>query len=188
MHTFRLFLCLTMLTGGIYPLVITAVAQLFFSYQANGSFIEFQDKKIGSVLIAQKFENVKYFWPRPSAIDFNPLPSGGSHLGPINVVLKKAVEKRRLMFISQGHPDKVPSDLLYASGSGVDPHITPEAAYFQAARVAQARQLNEAELRKLIADHTEGATLGFIGEPRVNVLELNLALDRKAPARANAAQ
>lgn len=173
--TLRMFLGLTLLTGILYPLLITVFAQLGFNSKANGSFVKVQEKTLGSELIGQKFTDPKYFWGRPSAVDYNPLPSGGSNLGPTSKVLKAAIEQRKAAF---GNSKNVPLDLLFASGSGLDPHITPNAAAFQIPRIAKNRNISEAELAQLIEKHTTGRSLGFLGEPHVNVLNLNLALDQ----------
>lgn len=180
----RLFIWLTLLTGLIYPLVITGIAHLVMNDAASGSFLKVDGKVIGSRLIAQQFTGDQYFWPRPSAVAFNPLPSGGSNLGPISPVLKKIVDERREAIV-QAHKlsreDNIPSELLYASGSGVDPHISPSTAYFQMQRIARARgwEMNSAQvkLKKLIDAKTQESHLRFIGPPCVCVLELNIALD-----------
>lgn len=181
-NNLKMFLWLTLVTGIAYPLLITGIAHLTMKKQAVGDFIVSKGKTVGATLIAQKFESDKYFWGRPSAIDYNPLSSGGSNLGPTSVVLKKAVEDRKAV-IEKWHSGvkmPIPSELLFASGSGLDPHITPEAAYFQIDRIIKARGLDEKHkvvIVKLIHQMTEQGTLGFLGEPCVNVLKLNLALD-----------
>lgn len=174
----RLFLWLMLLTGILYPLLITAIAKSAFKNKSEGDFLAIQGKPIGARLIAQKFESDKYFWPRPSSIDFNPLPSGGSNLGPTSAALKKIVEERKAI-LAKSSTDPIPSELLFASGSGLDPHISPRAAYFQVERIAKARGLDKQALEKLIAHHIEGRRLGFLGAPCVNVLQLNLALDER---------
>jgi K+-transporting ATPase ATPase C chain len=176
-----MFLWLTLLTGVIYPLFITLVAQLTMSKQANGSFLVDEGKIVGTPLIAQKFTSERYFWPRPSAIDYRPLPSGGSNLGPTSSILKQVVEERR-QILSKAHPeqaDSIPSELLFASASGLDPHISPAAAYFQVDRVLKARNLEQQRDRviKLIDEMTEHRFLYIIGRPCVNVFLLNRALD-----------
>ena len=173
---------LTILTGVIYPLAITAIAQMFFRSQAKGSLIEKDGKVVGSSLIGQPFDSPRYFWARPSATGpapYNAASSTGSNLGPTNPALLDAI-KGRVQAVRQAHPDQagpVPADLVTASASGLDPHISPAAAEYQVSRVAQGRGLLPDAVRRLVADHTEGRTLGLLGEPRVNVLELNLALD-----------
>lgn len=173
----RMFLWMTLLTGVIYPLLITAIAQLTMHDKANGSFIESSKGPIGSALIAQKFEEEKYFWSRPSSIDYNPLPSGGSNLGPTSSALKKAVEERKDKILKLHHPDdknSIPAELLFASGSGLDPDITIATAHFQMARVAKARNIDIAIIKNLIA---KLSTKSLLGEEYVNVLLLNKALD-----------
>ncbi len=178
-----MLLVMTVFTGLIYPLVMTALGQIVFPEQANGSMIRINGKLVGSKLIGQNFTSDKYFWPRPSAIGYNPLPSGGSNYGPTSDTLKELVEMRRSEFIrSNGlSPNaKVPPDMLYASGSGLDPDISPESAELQIDRVARARgfdSLQTAALSKLVKSYTEKPQLGFLGDPVVNVLELNIALD-----------
>jgi potassium-transporting ATPase KdpC subunit len=177
-----LFVLLTLLTGAVYPALVTVVAQVVFPYQANGSVLKKADKSVGSALIGQTFDDARYFWGRPSATDpvtYNAGSSAGSNRGPTNPDLLKDVADR-VKALRDAHPDQaglVPVDLVTASASGLDPHISPAAAEYQAARVAKARGKTVDEIRKLIAAHTEGRTLGVLGEPRVNVLKLNLALD-----------
>jgi potassium-transporting ATPase KdpC subunit len=174
---------LTALTGLIYPAVVTGIAQLLFPSQANGSLITKDGKPVGSALIGQPFDDPKYFWARPSATSpfaDNAGSSGGSNLGPTNPALKKAVQDR-IDALKAADPENkapIPVDLVTASGSGLDPHISPAAAFYQVHRVAQTRKLSEESVRQLIAQHTQGRQFGFLGEPRVNVLQLNLALDQ----------
>jgi potassium-transporting ATPase KdpC subunit len=175
---------LTILTGLVYPLMVTGVAQLFFPWQANGSLIVRDGKPVGSVLIGQPFDAPQYFWSRPSATSpfpYNAAASAGSNLGPTNAALVKAVQARidALKAADPGHPTPIPVDLVTASASGLDPHISPAAADYQVRRVAKARGMDAAALRQLVASHTHGRQWGLLGEPRVNVLELNLTLDSK---------
>lgn len=169
----------TVLTGVIYPLAVTGLAQLVFPHQANGSLIVNDGQIVGSELIGQSFDDPKYFWGRPSATAYNPLPSSGSNLGPTNPALADAVQ-RRITALRAADPDNtlpIPVDLVTASASGLDPHLSVAAARYQIARVAQARGLSEEQVRQLVEQFTEGRTFGLLGEPRVNVLKLNLALD-----------
>jgi K+-transporting ATPase ATPase C chain len=170
--TFRLFLVMTALTGLIYPLLITLYAKALFPKRSHGDLIVVNDKTVGAKNIAQKFTSEKYFWPRPSAGDYTTLPSGGSNLGPTSAALKSLVDERRKM-LSKTSSLAIPDELLYASGSGLDPDITPIAAYFQVERIAKARGLNGESgtvlLIQLIDDHTHWGV--------VNVLLLNIALD-----------
>jgi potassium-transporting ATPase KdpC subunit len=175
---------LTLLTGVAYPLLVTLVAQVVFPSQANGSLIEKDGKVIGSRLIGQPFDDPKYFWSRPSAtvpFPYNAAASSGSNQGPTNPAFTKAVQDRvdALRAADPGNTAPVPVDLVTASASGLDPHISPAAALYQVTRVAKARNLDEAKVRQLVAQHIEGRQLGFLGEPCVNVLALNLALDGK---------
>lgn len=179
-----MLLFLTVLTGLIYPLAVTGLAQLFFPDQANGSLIGQDGKVLGSKLIGQYFDKPEYFWSRPSAttpFPYNAAASGGSNLGPTNPVLLEAVKARvaALRAIDPGNDSPIPVDLVTASGSGLDPHISPAAAQYQIRRVARVRGIDEAAVRDLVLHHTHGRQLGFLGEPRVNVLLLNLALDEK---------
>jgi K+-transporting ATPase ATPase C chain len=186
MKTFReamvVFVAMTILTGVAYPLVMTLVGQTVFSHKANGSLIERDDKIIGSELIGQAFTSPRYFWSRPSAAGYNGGASTGSNLGPTNPAQLDAV-KQRVADLKAVHSvdAEVPVDLVTASASGLDPDITPAAADYQIPRVAQARNLEEQEVRELVASHTQGRTFGVLGEPRVNVLNLNLALDDLVP-------
>jgi K+-transporting ATPase ATPase C chain len=172
----------TVLTGVIYPLVVTGIAQLVFPREANGSLIVKDGKVVGSSLIGQPFDDPKYFWGRPSATtpySYNAGSSSGSNLSPTNPDLIKAVQGR-VDALRAADPDNtapVPVDLVTASASGLDPHISPAAALYQVHRVAKARKLDETNVQQLVARHTHGRWLGILGEPRVNVLELNLALD-----------
>jgi potassium-transporting ATPase KdpC subunit len=173
---------LTVLTGVVYPALVTAIGQLVFSHQANGSLIVKEGKPVGSALIGQPFDDPKYFWGRPSATSpfgYNAGASVGSNLSPTNPDLIKTVQGRvdALKAADPGNSAPVPVDLVTASGSGLDPHISPAAALYQVERVAKARKMSAADVRALVDRHTEGRQLGFLGEPRVSVLALNLALD-----------
>jgi K+-transporting ATPase ATPase C chain len=176
------FLLLTLLTGIAYPLVVTGISQGLMPGQANGSLIMQDGKPVGSSLIGQSFSAPRYFWGRPSATGptpYNASASSGSNLGPTNPALMDAVKGRvqALRDADPGNQQPVPVDLVTASASGLDPHISPAAAEFQLTRVARVRNLDPGAVRKLVAEHTEGRQFGILGEPRVNVLELNLALD-----------
>ena len=178
-----LLVALTLITGFLYPLVITGLAQMLFPQQANGSLVLIDGKPVGSSLIGQPFDAPKYFWGRPSATSpfpYNPAASSGSNLGPTNDALIKAVQARidALQSTDPDNPLPLSVDLVTASGSGLDPHISPASAAYQVRRVARARGREEAAVRQLVSQHTEGRQLGILGEPRVNVLALNLALDR----------
>jgi K+-transporting ATPase ATPase C chain len=172
-QSIRIYLVITLLTGVIYPLTMTGVAQLLFPKQANGSRIIENGKLVGSDLIAQKFESPRYFWPRPSAADYATVASGASNKGPTSADLKKSIEERREKFGTNA-----PVDLLTASGSGLDPHISPEAARLQIPRIAAARNMSIQKISELVDQTIEQPQLGFLGEPRVNVLQLNRALDQ----------
>jgi K+-transporting ATPase ATPase C chain len=179
---FVMFAVLTALTGVVYPLVVTGIAQVAFPQQAAGSVIVRDGKPVGSALIGQSFSDPRYFWGRPSATSpmaNNASASGGSNLGPLNPALTDAVKSRieTLRAADPGNAAPVPVDLVTTSGSGLDPQISVAAAMYQAARVARLRALPPAQVQALIERYSEGRLLGFIGEPRVNVLQLNLALD-----------
>jgi potassium-transporting ATPase KdpC subunit len=181
-QAFLLLVAFSLLTGIIYPLVITGLAQVVFPKQANGSVIYRDGKPVGSSLIGQPFNVPEYFWSRPSAT--SPMPydaesSGGSNLGPTNTDLVKAVQER-IAALKKADPSNnapIPIDLVTSSASGLDPHISPAAAEYQVERVAKARGLDAQIVRQLVVKHTEGRALGLLGEPRVNVVELNLDLD-----------
>jgi potassium-transporting ATPase KdpC subunit len=177
-----MLLLMTLITGVVYPLAVTGIAQVAFAHTANGSVIERGTEALGSELIGQAFTDPKYFWPRPSAtapFPNNPSSSGASNFGPTSPALVDAVKQRidALRAADPENEDPVPVDLVTASGSGVDPHISIAAARYQSARVARARGMPAAAVAALVDAATEGRQLGVLGEPRVNVLKLNLALD-----------
>jgi K+-transporting ATPase ATPase C chain len=176
-----LFITLTVVVAVIYPVLVTSLAKLAFPWQAGGSLIRNSEGEIiGSALIGQPFSDPKYFWSRPSAtaeFPYNPLASGGSQLGPTNAGLIRHISERVESLQSLGIQGPIPSDLVMASGSGLDPHISLESALVQIPRVAKTRSLDEGMLRKLVLDNLEGRQFAFLGEPRINVLKLNLALD-----------
>jgi K+-transporting ATPase ATPase C chain len=180
----RLLLALTVLTGVVYPLAITGLARLAFARQAEGSPVRVDGRVVGSALIAQRFTNALYFWPRPSAGDYAAVPSAASNLGPTSRLLLDTARRRAASLrLAHGLPADapVPPELVLASGSGLDPHLSPPAARFQVARVARARGFNiarTAALARLVEERIEPPQLGFIGPARVNVLRLNLALDQ----------
>jgi K+-transporting ATPase ATPase C chain len=176
-------MALTLLTGAIYPAIVTGVGALIFPNLSRGGFVRRGEHLVGARLIGQKFVSEKYFWGRPSSVDYNPLPSGGSNLGPTSAALKKAVEDRAVN-IRRSHglseASSLPKDLLFASGSGLDPEISPLAARFQVDRVVQVRHFNESQKQKLlqlIESETMAPDWFYLGEPRINVLLLNLKLD-----------
>jgi K+-transporting ATPase ATPase C chain len=172
------FVVLSLVTGVAYPLLITVVGQVVFPHEVNGSLIEREGKLIGSELIGQSFTDPKYFWGRPSAAGYNAEASTGSNLGPTNPAQFDAV-KQRLADLQSAHgaEAKIPIDMVTASASGLDPHNSPAAAALQVNRVAAARKLSADQVMELVAEHTENRAVGVLGEPRVNVLKLNLALD-----------
>ncbi len=181
----RIMLVLTMLTGLLYPGLVTGICQLAFPAQANGSLVLRDGKVIGSALIGQGFSKPEYFHPRPSAVNYDASNSGGSNLGPTNQALIDRV-KSSLESFRRENPDyagPIPADLLTTSGSGLDPHISPGAALAQAARIAKARGVAVSAVQALVLASTEGRALGLLGEPRVNVLQLNLALDQQVPIK-----
>lgn len=177
-------LCLlTLLTGMAYPLLVTAIAQLVFPEQANGSLVVKEQRVLGSALVGQPFDDPKYFWGRPSATSpaYNGGASSGSNLGPLNPALLEAIEARVAALREQdpANTSLVPVDLVTASGSGLDPHISPAAALYQVTRVAARRGLEPQRVRALVESHIEARMFGILGEPTVNVLLLNLALDEQ---------
>jgi K+-transporting ATPase ATPase C chain len=172
----------TILLGIIYPLVVTGIAQLLFPQKADGQLIESDGKIIGSRIIGQAFSGAGYFHSRPSAVAYDATNSNGSQLGPTNHALTDRVKGDIAVLHAENPSTPVPVDLVTTSASGLDPEITPAAAAFQVPRVAKARGMTEEELKRRIAQHTEGRQLGFLGELRVNVLELNLDLDKRHPA------
>jgi K+-transporting ATPase ATPase C chain len=179
----KLLFIMTILTGIVYPLTMTGISQLFFPYKANGSLIYHKNTLVGSELIGQKFDSIIYFWPRPSATDYNTLPALGSNLGPSSLKLKNLVDKRREIWIQASNQldiSMVPVEMIFASGSGIDPHISPDAALLQADRVAAARSFTKeqrAKVSEIIERLTEKPQYLFLGEPRINVFELNLSID-----------
>ena len=183
---FKMMLILTVLTGLLYPGVVTGLCQVFFPARANGSLVVANGHAIGSELIGQNFKKPEYFQPRPSAAGndgYDPMASSPSNLGPTSQKLADRVKDSVASF-RKNNPDytgPIPADLVTASGSGLDPDISPASAEAQAARIAKARGVPVEQVRNLIAGHTQGRDLGFMGDPRVNVLEINLALDQAAP-------
>ena len=184
LQSLKMILLMTLLLGVGYPVLMTLVAAVAFPHASSGSVIIKDGKAIGSELIGQKFESAKYFHSRPSAIDFQPMPSGGSNYGPTSKQLQEQVRGRRRSFIVENGLDStttiVPNDALFASASGVDPHISPDAAMLQVMRVGRARGSDSAgvvTIRNLVRKFTERPQWGIFGDPRVNVLRLNLALD-----------
>lgn len=183
-NSLKFLLLMTILTGVIYPLFITLIAQLFFGEKANGSLYHKDDEVKGSFLLGQNFSNSIYFHSRPSAINYNPMPSGASNLGLTSKLLLQQFQEKKIQFISANLLDstqQIPSEMLFASASGADPHISKQAAYLQIPRIVRARNL-DAELTnqiyKLVDENTEKPEFGFLGVERVNVLKLNISLDQ----------
>jgi len=178
-----LLISMTLLTGCVYPVLVTVIAQLTFPYQANGSLLKNGDATVGSELIGQDFTRPKYFWGRLSAtgsVPYNAAASSGSNYGPLHPALSEAAKARMAALRASGLSESgVPVDLVTASGSGLDPHISPAAAEFQILRIASTRNIARERVQELVNRHTEGRQLGVLGEPRVNVLRLNLALDEQ---------
>lgn len=178
-----LFVLLTVATGVAYPLAVTGIGMAVFPHQARGSMVERNGTVAGSDLIAQPFDDAKYLWPRPSAVAYNAAASGGSNLGPSNQALVDAVRER----ITKLGTATMPADLVTTSASGLDPHVSPAAAEVQADRIAKARGVDASTVRSIIARYTEGRTFGILGQPRVNVLLVNLDLDAPPSATTHAA-
>ena len=182
--SFKIFAVLTLLCGIVYPLFITGIAQVVFPAKANGSLIVQGNKIIGSELIGQKFDSIIYFSSRPSTVDYNPMPSGASNFGPTSSKLKQLIADRKAQWVKSNptsDPENIPSEMLLASASGLDPHISPKAALLQVDRIAKARKFTDQQKQKLIqvvTEQTESPQLSFLGEPRINVLILNIALDK----------
>lgn len=180
----KIFLFFTILTGIIYPLFVTGIAEIFFPEKANGSLIIKNNKVIGSKLIGQQFDSAIYFTSRPSAISYNPLPSGGSNYGLTNYKLKQQVDERKQQFIAYNQLDsltEIPSEMLFTSASGLDPHISPKAALLQVNRITKARNFNDNQKQKLIQcvkSLTEAPQFLLLGEERINVLLLNFEVDK----------
>jgi len=180
-----MLLLFTLICGGLYPAVVTGLAQLLFPAQADGSLIaDATGRVIGSALIGQPFSDPKYLWPRPSATGgfaYNPLASGGANISPASPAYGKTIGERLGKLPAAGLTGPIAADLVQASGSGLDPHVSPEAAAAQVPRIAQARGLSEARVADMLAAHLETRQFGFLGAPRINVLAVNLALDAAAP-------
>lgn len=181
----KIFLLFTILTGVLYPLLITGIAQITFPANANGSIIYKDNKAIGSKLIGQQFDSVIYFSSRPSAVAYNPLPSGGSNYGLTNIKLKNQVAERKTRFLRFNQLDSlkttIPSEMLFASASGLDPHISLKAAMLQVNRIAKARKFNKTqkkEMEQCVQEHIEEPQFLCFGDQRINVLQLNIALDK----------
>ena len=187
----RAVLVMTVLLGLAYPLVVTGIGQVALPWQSNGSIVAVGGHPVGSALLGQSHADEngdplpQYFQPRPSAADYDATASGGSNLGPSNLELVKQIEQRRAAIAAFEHvtPEAVPADALTASASGLDPHISPAYALLQVPRVAEARGMSEDDVRAIVASHIQGPDLGFLGEERVNVLQLNIALDAAIEAR-----
>ena len=187
----KIFVLFTILCGIVYPLFITGIAQVAFPKQANGSLIVQDNKVIGSELIGQKFDSENYFWSRPSATDYSSMPSGGSNFGPTSSKLKQLVADRTAQWVKSNPTSdagKIPSEMLLASASGLDPHISPKAALLQVDRIVKVRNLNDSQkqqLLKTISELSETPQFTFLGENRINVLALNLELDKLSGKPSN---
>jgi potassium-transporting ATPase KdpC subunit len=179
----RFLLVMTLLTGIVYPVAMTCISQLIFPYRSNGSLINRDSKLVGSELIGQKFDNDRYFWTRPSATDYNAVPSGGSNYGPTSNTLKSLVILRKKHFAQEnlsGDTLNVPGEMMFSSASGLDPHISPGSALLQVDRLVKSRHLQPGQRDELVSEikkMTEGPQFNILGEPRINVLKLNLKLD-----------
>jgi K+-transporting ATPase ATPase C chain len=174
----------TLVTGGIYPLIVTGIGSLFFRQKAGGSLVLMDGNVVGSKLIGQDFKSDRFFHPRPSAVKYDPSASGASNLGYTSKALRDAFEERKAAWRRENGATEAPLDMLFASGSGLDPHTSPEAAERQVGRIAAARRVSDKDVPRLLAlvkRFDEGPQFGFLGEPRVNVLLLNIALDREFP-------
>lgn len=185
-QSLSIFLCLTVVTGIVYPLLVTVIAYVAFPYQAHGSILKSGDKAIGSENLGQSFANPSYFWGRRSAtgpFPYNPLGGSGANQGPTNPALSEAVDARikELQDADPENKEKIPIDLVTASSSGLDPHISPAAALYQAGRVAKARGLDQKEVERMIAENTQARTIGLFGQRRVHVVHLNQSLDQLKP-------
>jgi len=180
----KLLLLLTIITGALYPAMLTILAQIVFPNKANGSFVNINHRIVGSELIGQKFENDYYFWGRPSVIDYQPLPSAGSNLSMTSLKMKELYENRKKLFMQKNNIPRdieIPAEMMYSSASGIDPHISVQAARLQMERISLARHLEAPDIRRLsqlIVQFTEKRQLGILGEPRVDVLRLNIELDK----------
>jgi len=188
MTALRMTLVTTILLGLIYPFLITALSKTFFKDKANGQLVTKNGVVVGSRIIAQPFTGAAYFHPRPSAAGngYDPTNSGATNYGPTNQKLIDRIKSDVATLQAENPGKPIPVDMVTTSGSGLDPHISPAAAGFQIPRVARARSMSQSDVAKLIGEHTEGRQFGFLGEPRVNVLELNLALDEKFPVKTSA--
>jgi potassium-transporting ATPase KdpC subunit len=177
----RLFAILSLLTGIVYPYSLTLLSHGLFPFESEGSILQVADKSVGSAWLAQKFERPDYFWPRPSAADYATVASGASNAGPTNANLKRQIMERRQWLSAAHNNPAVPEELLMTSGSGLDPHLSPQGVYYQVERVAKARGLKAEAVKQLIRQQMEPSQWGILGQERINVLRLNLALDQYKP-------